>query len=230
MTSIQGLLAAVALGAIACTPPPLSLPAPAPPPLPGPERLVEAAVAAVDADVITLSEVRLGCDLNRLRDAPGPIDPDRLGPCPPEAETETVDQLVNQALIVEDAARFDIEVPPQEVARRLDLLRARLAGPDGLERFLARHDLDRAALEARIGREVLLGRYLERRIGLLVVVTPDEVDRYYQEHRAEFADAPRAAADAEIRQYLQRLKYRDALAEYIASLRARAEVRRLRVP
>ena len=39
-----------------------------------------------------------------------------------------------------------------------------------------------------------------------------------------------AAVEAEIRQYLERLKYRDALAEYLASLRARAEVRRLGLP
>ena len=61
-------------------------------------------------------------------------------------------------------------------------------------------------------------------------VTPDEVDRYYEEHRADFRGASREAVEQEVRAYLRRAKYRDALAEYIASLRARAEVRRLTLP
>lgn len=90
-----------------------------------------------------------------------------------------------------------------------------------------RHDLDRAALEERVAREVLLSRFLDRRIGLLVFVSPDEVQRYYEENRARFGGAPLEAVENEIRSLLFRVKYRDALAEYIQSLRNRGEVRRL---
>lgn len=193
----------------------------------GPTRLVDAAVAAVGLDTILLSEVGLGCDLNRVRELPPPVDPATLGPCPPAEEQAVLDQLINQALILEDAVRFNIEVPTEAVARGIEQLEARLAGPDGLDRLLARYDLDRAALEERIAREVLLGRYLERRIGLLVFVSPDEVQRYYQQNQARFGGAPLEAVEAEIRTYLSRVKYRDALAEYIQSLRSRGEVRRL---
>ncbi len=196
------------------------------PPPAGPTRLLDQAVAAVGLDTILLSEVRLGCDLNRVRDLPPPVDPDTLGPCPPAAEREALDQLINQSLILEDAVRFNIEVPAGAVTRGVDLLAARLAGPDGLDRLLARYDLDRAALEERIAREVLLGRYLDRRIGLLVFVSPDEVQRYYEQNRASFGGSFEAV-EPEIRSYLSRVKYRDALAEYIQSLRARGEVRRL---
>jgi hypothetical protein len=77
---------------------------------------------------------------------------------------------------------------------------------------------------------VLLGRYLERRIGLLVVVTPDEVERFHAENRAQFGDAPLADVEPQIRSHLTRVKYRDALTEYIQSLRARADIRRLTPP
>lgn len=190
-------------------------------------RVVDAAVAAVGLDTILVSEVRLGCDLNRVRELPPPVDPATLGPCPPPAEREALDQLINQALILEDAVRFNIEVPVGAVQRGIDQLAARLPGPDGLERFLARHDLDRAALEERLAREVLLGRFLDRRIGLLVFVSPDEVQRYYEANRGRFGGAPLEAVEAEIRTLLSRVKYRDALAEYIQSLRNRGEVRRL---
>jgi hypothetical protein len=224
--TIPAIVAAGLLSA-GCTPPSISLPLPEPPPLPGPARVVDAAVAAVGLEIIALSEVRLGCDLNRVREATRPVDPAALGACPEELESETLEQLINQSLILEDAARFNIEVPPEAVARGIAQLEAQLAGPDGLSRLLARHDLDRAALEARIAREVLLGRYLERRIGLLVVVTPDEIERYYQTNRSQFGAAPLAQVEGQIRSYLSRLKYRDALAEYIGSLRARADIRRL---
>jgi hypothetical protein len=197
------------------------------PPATGPTRLVDAAVAAVGLDTILLSEVRLGCDLNRVRELPPPVDPAALGPCPQAEEQAVLDQLVNQALILEDAIRFNIEVPTEAVARGIEQLEARLVRPDGLDRLLARYDLDRAALEERIAREVLLGRYLDRRIGLLVFVSPDEIQRYYEENKARFGGAPLEAVEAEIRTYLSRVKYRDALAEYIQSLRSRGEVRRL---
>lgn len=197
------------------------------PPPAGPERLLDAAVAGVGLDTILLSEVRLGCDLNRVRDLPPPVDPGALGPCPPANEREALDQLINQALILEDAVRFNIEVPADAVARGVAQLEARLAGPDGLARFLARHGLDRRVLEERIAREVLLGRFLDRRIGLLVFVSPDEVQRYYEENRARLGGASLEAVEPEVRAYLSRLKYRDALAEYVHSLRDRGDVRRL---
>ncbi|HEX7125236.1 MAG TPA: SurA N-terminal domain-containing protein [Thermodesulfobacteriota bacterium] len=197
------------------------------PPATGPTHLVDAAVAAVGLDTILLSEVRLGCDLNRVRELPPPVDPTTLGPCPPAEEQAVLDQLINQALILEDAVRFNIEVPTEAVARGIEQLEARLAGPDGLDRLLARYDLDRAALEERIAREVLLGRFLERRIGLLVFVSPDEIERYYPQNRDRFGGAPLETVEAEIRTYLSRVKYRDALAEYIESLRSSGDVRRL---
>ncbi len=213
-----------------CTPPPVSIPPPPPPPLPGPVRLLDAAVAAVGLAVIPLSEVRLACDLTRIREAAAPVDPAALPPCPASLEEETVDQLVNRTLILEDAARFDIEVPAGSVEARLAALEAKLAGPEGLERFLARHAIDRAALRAWLAREVLLGRYLDQRIGLLVFVTPDEVEAFYRQNREQFGGVDLPAAEPQIRAYLQRTKYRDALAEHIRSLRARADVRRLAVP
>lgn len=232
--SLARLGVAAALAAfsalVGCTPPPVSIPPPPPPPLPGPVRLLDAAVAAVGLETIALSEVRLACDLTRIREAPAPVDPSALPPCPPSLEEETIDQLVNQTLILEDAARFDIEVPASAVDARFAALEAMLAGPGGLERFLARHAIDRAALRAWLAREVLLGRYLDRRIGLLVFVTPDEVETFYRQNLDQFAGVDLAAAEPQIRAYLQRRKYRDALAEYIQSLRARAGVRRLAPP
>lgn len=225
-TWVGVLACSAALSALAaCTPPPVSLPAP--PPLPLPAHLIDAAVAAVGLGTIALSEVRLACDLIRVREAPSPVDVAALGPCPPALAEETVEQLVNQALILEDAARFNVEVPPEAVDERLAALEGKLGGPAGLERVLARHDLDRAALRGRLSREVLLGRYLDRRIGLLVFVTPDEVEAFYRANREPFGGADLAAAEPQIRAYLQRVKYRDALTDYIQSLRARADVRRL---
>lgn len=219
--------AAVLWALAACTPPPVSLPAAAPPPLSGPVQVVDAAVAAVGLDTITLSEVRLACDLTRVREAASPVEVAALGPCPRALEEETIEQLVNQALILEDAARFDVEAPPDAVDARLASLEAKLAGPGGLDRFLARHGIDRPALRERLAREVLLGRYLDRRIGLLVFVTPDEIAAFYRANGQQFGRADLAAVEPQIRAYLQRVKYRDALTDYVQSLRARADVRRL---
>ncbi len=225
-----GRLAAGLLGATlaaACTPPSVFIPPPPPPPLPAPPQLIDAAVAAVGLEPIVLSEVRLACDLARLREAPSPVDPASLASCPPALEEETIDQLVNQTLILEDAVRFNIQVPPDAVEARLAALASKLAGPDGLERFLARHGIDRAVLRERLAREVLLGRYLDQRIGLLVFVTPDEVEAFFRANRQQFGGVDLAEAEPRIRAYLQRRKYRDALVDYVQSLRSRAEVRRL---
>ncbi len=226
-TPAGALGCAAALSALAaCTPPPVLLPAPPPPALAA-SQVIDAAVAAVGLHTIALSEVRLACDLARVREASSPVDVAGLGPCPRALEEETVEQLVNQALILEDAARFNVEVPPEAVDARFAALEAKLAGPAGFERFLARHGLDHGALRERLAREVLLGRYLDRRIGLLVFVTPDEVAAFYEANRERFEGADLATAEPQIRAYLQRAKYRDALMDYIQSLRARADVRRL---
>ncbi|HWP35626.1 MAG TPA: hypothetical protein VNM66_08515, partial [Thermodesulfobacteriota bacterium] len=189
--------------------------------------LLDAALVGVGLDVIRRSDVLLACDLVRVREAPGLVDPDGLGPCPPAMFDETVEQLVNQTLILEDAERFNLDVPAEALEARLAALEAKVGGPEGLARLLARHGATPQTLRERLARELLLGLYLERRIGLLVVVAPDEVEAYYRANRAEFGGLDLAAVAPRIRAYLERVKYRDALADYLETLRARAEIRRL---
>jgi peptidyl-prolyl cis-trans isomerase SurA len=161
---------------------PLTLPsAPAPVPVaPAAEAaedggvLVDRLVAVVDDDPILWSDVDRTIGL-------GLVEP-REGESRGQLERRVLDGLIDQRLRLHEIARHNFApVPPDEVDRQLEHLRASFGGPEELAQRLAALGLDEAGLRQLVRRQLRVLVYVEQRLGPRVFVRLDEIRSYYDD-------------------------------------------------
>jgi peptidyl-prolyl cis-trans isomerase SurA len=122
-----------------------------------------------------------------------------------QAREEVFQRIIDEKIIVQEARARGISVSSEEVeqavTQHLDLIRKQLGGEETFQRELAKEGLtaeelrDRYREEAR--RDLLYTRLIQREIYSKIDVTDEEVDQYYQEHKAEL---PRKAGKVELAQ------------------------------
>lgn len=115
------------------------------------------------------------------------------GPTVESAETKTkiLDQLVEEALLVQDAAQLKITVSPEELKKEYGLFSEQLQGQyeskEKMAEELKTFKLTDADLKAFIERYLLIqGVY--KKVTEKIDVTAQELSKYYDEHKTEFVD------------------------------------------
>jgi len=130
---------------------------------------VDRVVARIEKDIITLSDVRELAAYQRLN-----------GRQPP-ADAELLRELINQWIVVNDAASSRFPAPlPAQVDQEFSALRNQV----GAEKFadrLRELDLTEADVRRLVAREILVDHYLERKFRPLLRVTPEAVEQFYRD-------------------------------------------------
>ncbi len=72
---------------------------------------------------------------------------------------------------------------------------------------------------------LLVERFVQKKIGILVRVTHDEAESYYKEHAAEFKGRRFSEVQPQIMAVLTATKTEQQLDQYIADLHGRADIR-----
>jgi len=126
--------------------------------------LVDRVVAAVNNDVITLSELRQTVAFNAAVSGKG--NGSRL-------EMETLQGIINRRLLLQEAYRLKVaDVSEQDIAAEAVRLRERLGTESAFRDFLARTGMTEAQLEKLLGERLLVERFVEKKIGLFARVMP----------------------------------------------------------
>jgi peptidyl-prolyl cis-trans isomerase SurA len=190
------------------------------PPVVGAE-LVDRIVAAVNNDVITLSDLQHAMAFNTALGATGG------GPL---LEVETREGLINRTLLVQEAIRlrFD-EVSERDVDAELEKLRQRFGSDDAFLEFLARTALTEEQLRNLLGERLLVERFVTKKITLFTRVSHDEAQKYFTDHPEEFKGRRFPEVEKEITQRIAEQMAGQQLDLYIADLRSRAEIRLNRI-
>lgn len=173
--------------------------------------VVDRILAVVDNQLITLS------DLQRHRAL---FAPDA-------AAEDLVQELIDRALLLNEARRFDIERPtPAELDAATDELARRLGGRERLAAVRGGLGLAQSELERLLAELLLVRRLVEQRIEFFVFVSPTEVDDVYaaEADREPFAGMAPEAAKRQIEQRLFQAKVREKQRSYLARLRSRATI------
>lgn len=137
-----------------------------------------AAVAVVNGERVEAAAVA-----RELRDAlAGDGGEGRL----PDAQLRrrALDELVERALLLQEARARGIAVEPERVERAFQSLRAEYPA-DQLDQLLAREKVSEADLRARLRDGLTIERLLEAQAFAKVQVAEDEIARHYTEHAAE---------------------------------------------
>ena len=97
--------------------------------------------------------------------------------------------------MLSEVERYSAPEPePRLLDRRVAQIRARFPTSGAYEQALARTAMSDERLRGVVADNLRIETYLEQRFGAAAQPTPDEVQRYYREHPAEFTRGGTAGA------------------------------------
>jgi len=179
---------------------------------------VDHIAAAVNYEVITASELAYTVALN-MRSGAGKRDRSTV-------EAETLAGLINRRLLVQEARRLRfVEITDQEVSAEYDRVRKQFGSDKALADFLAEQDMTEQEFSRMLGEQLLVQRFVEKKVGLFVRVSREEAQAYFDEHPAEFTGKRFPDVQKSIFAFLTDRKVGQQLDQYVAELRNRADVR-----
>jgi peptidyl-prolyl cis-trans isomerase SurA len=152
--------------------------------------VIDRVAAVINQEVITLSEVQEAVlQQASAGRATTPGDPAfAAGVLTPQALHEQLRLLIQTRLQLQAAEQRGIAVSDPELGQALDEIKSRnrFASDAALAAALAAEGLTLEQYRQQLRKEILVAKLINREVRAQVVVSPDEVRRYYDEHAEEF--------------------------------------------
>ncbi|MDD5759012.1 MAG: SurA N-terminal domain-containing protein [Desulfobulbaceae bacterium] len=146
-------------------------------------------VAIVNDDIITLSEVNEeGAPYFQelIKRAPSEQLPAEMQ----KLRQEILSHLIDQRLIEQQAAKFEIKVSDEEINQTIDsMLAENHATKEDMKRDLASKGLSEAQYKKQLKNQILQSRLIGREVRSKVVITDEKINEYYKEHYTAKAGA-----------------------------------------
>lgn len=189
-----------------------------------PGAVIDRMLAVVNGEVITMSDARAARQLKLI----------------PRAEAMTDDQLVDalieRRLEVAEVAKYTAAEPPSaDIAARRKSWEASLLpqlGGTTIAAAFAQAGMRDAALTAWFRDDLRLATYLDQRFTAAAQPTRQQAIEYFQAHTADFAvngvTPEFASVEPEVRKRVAAERRATRIADWVASLKQRAEIRRLK--
>ncbi len=188
--------------------------------MPGPAHAepVDHIAAVINYDVITASELAQAVALNERLGTPAK---DRK-----TLESETLEGLITRKLLVQEAHRLRfVEVSDQDISAEVENIRKRFGSDAAFQDFLTAQDMTKAELSRMLGEQLLVKKFIEKKVGLFVRVTREEAENYYHTHADQYPDKSFQDVQKDITALLMDTKVGQELDRYVAELRSRADIR-----
>jgi len=180
--------------------------------------LVDRIVATVNNEVITASELAQTVGMNK-----------RLGKSVQDGKTleaETLEGLITRRLLVQEARRLRfVEISEQEIGAEIEKLRKRFESDASFMDFLRSLDLTEQVLGRMLGEQLLVEKFVEKKVGLFVRVTREEAQSYFDSHASQFPEKSFQDVQKTIMAALTDQKVGRQLDKYVADLRGKADIR-----
>lgn len=140
-------------------------------------------VATVNGEPITKGQLEKALTRSRRDDAG--LNP-RTSEDRAALRDATLQDLVDQALLLQAARAANVTVPPERVDRELLRLKAEYPGPS-FDEALAQGGTTTEELREQTRRELTIEEFFARQVFSRVAVTDPDVEAYYKAHLQEFA-------------------------------------------
>jgi peptidyl-prolyl cis-trans isomerase C len=144
---------------------------------PSPGKEAPRPVAVVNGEAIAAAAIARELARAKAGEAEGPREVLRR---------RTLEDAIDRALLLQEARARGIAVPDEQVERAFDALRAEYPGTH-FDDLLAQERLSASDLRARLREQLTVEKLFADEVFPKVQVPPAEVERYYAEHAAEFA-------------------------------------------
>ncbi|MGC2425002.1 MAG: SurA N-terminal domain-containing protein [Nitrospirota bacterium] len=174
--------------------------------------------AVVNDHVITMSDVDQAVQVEKSEGSEAGKDESAL-------RKAALDSLINRALLIDEARKFNLaQVTPEEVEKAFMKVKSRYPDEKAFEEALQKEEITPDELKDNLRDQLLVIKYVDRRIKAFVLVTPDEERKYYDEHKKDFGDKDFAEAEPEIKRLLTERDTDRKLGEYLRDLKSKADI------
>lgn len=178
--------------------------------------VIDRAVAVVDGQLITLSELEFEARVGLIQRGGIRGAEDSLND---EARRSALQLSIVERLETAEADKLHAFVLEEsEVEAAVREFRARFENEAAFSRFLARNDVDLQQLGALLARRIRAAKVLDSKIRLRSSISDSETRRYFDQHRADFK-----LPYEEVREQTQQKLFRDRYTE-----RVKAELKQMR--
>jgi peptidyl-prolyl cis-trans isomerase SurA len=160
-------------------------------------RVVEEIIARVNNEIITRSEYeksRASAAEDAQQECKGKCTPEQLQIAIEDRQKNTLRDLIDQSLLVQRGKDMGVSVEP-DVIKRLDQIRIQnnLSSMEDLEKAVSVQGLNWEDFKNSIRNGLLTQRVISSEVGSHITIGREEIEKYYNEHKAEFVRAEQVA-------------------------------------
>lgn len=156
----------------------------------GEAQLVDRIVAVVNSEVITESE--LDAYLRSIYEQyKNEYSGDKLMQIMTEARAKLLNQMIEDKLVLQEAKAQELEVKESEIDELTLDFKGRFKSETEMEEVMKTEGMTMKEVRERFEKQILIRKLQDRQVRAMVVVSPTEVDKYYEEHAAEFTEEER---------------------------------------
>jgi peptidyl-prolyl cis-trans isomerase SurA len=153
-------------------------------------KVVEEIVARVNNEVITRSEFersKVSAEEDAKNDCQNRCSPEQLRTRIDDLQKNALRDLIDQSLLVQRAKDMGISVEP-DVIKQLDQIRIenKLPSMEALEEAVSKQGLNWEDFKNNIRSGLLTKKVIGSEVGSHISVPKEEIQKYYDEHKAEF--------------------------------------------
>jgi peptidyl-prolyl cis-trans isomerase SurA len=190
-------------------------------------KVVEEIVARVNNEVITRSEFersKVSAEEDAKNDCQNRCSPEQLRTRIDDLQKNALRDLIDQSLLVQRAKDMGISVEP-DVIKQLDQIRIenKLPSMEALEEAVSKQGLNWEDFKNNIRSGLLTKKVIGSEVGSHISVPKEEIQKYYDEHKAEFVRPEQVA----LRSIEVNTAGKDATE--VADLRKKADTARKRI-
>lgn len=180
-------------------------------------EVVERVIATVNNDVISLSDLKRHMVLYLITNKG--IDFDK-------AKNNALQDLIDERLILAEASRFGIDEPSDdEIQKEAKKLERDLGGHIVVKEKLSWYGLEFEDLYALLSSRLIIKRFIDQRINLFILISPEEVESYMEKNKEKFKGISKEDARMKITRILTDERSKEKIRELNARLRAKADIR-----
>jgi peptidyl-prolyl cis-trans isomerase SurA len=153
-------------------------------------KVIEEIVARVNNEVITRSEFehsKVTAEEDAKSDCQNRCTPEQLKALTEDRQKNALRDLIDQSLLVQRAKDMGVSVEP-DVIKQLDQIRIenKLPSMEALEQAVSGQGMNWEDFKNNIRNGLLTKKVIQSEVGSHINVTKEEIQKYYDEHKAEF--------------------------------------------
>jgi hypothetical protein len=145
-----------------------------------------------------------------------------------QVKTQTLDTLVNQALILQKAKEAKLTASEKEIDERFATFEKQFGGEEAMTKALKAQNMEMDTLKEQIAQSIVFEKYQDKVVPA-AKVTDEEIQAYYDQAAGQSKEAgqelpPLEEASEEIRGILEQQQQQEKFAAHVKELKADAKV------